>query len=251
MTLFLNCGSINRLLISWDFDQYMNESVAVRILSGANMQRGRSKILNINLRNVQEYIENPSCTSFFRSENGMAILNAIVKSIGDFMALSWRNIEIWCELIEDATIANLSCKDWVKLQDKIYKVTKIEREISPGKNVIKIKARAFSAEIPANQSMQEIVLPKEETTILTPEDIVEDILVSNEADVQYEKLLNFISKLKAENKINKNNYKGLINGFLNEHQTKIQIITRPLKTEHCEKRVVEPITVCFCNGGKK
>ena len=241
----------NRLLISWDFDQYMNESVAVRILSGANMQRGRSKILNINLRNVQEYIENPSCTSFFRSENGMAILNAIVKSIGDFMALSWRNIEIWCELIEDATIANLSCKDWVKLQDKIYKVTKIEREISPGKNVIKIKARAFSAEIPANQSMQEIVLPKEETTILTPEDIVEDILVSNEADVQYEKLLNFISKLKAENKINKNNYKGLINGFLNENQTKIQIITRPLKTEHCEKRVVEPITVCFCNGGKK
>ena len=241
----------NRLLISWDFDQYMNESIAVRILSDAKMPQGRSKILNVNLRNVQEYIETPSSTSFFRSKNGTAILNAIVKSIADFMVLSWRNIEISCELNDDETIANLSCKDWVKLRNKTYKVTKIEREISSRKNVIKIKAQAFSSKFPANLSMSEIVIPQEKAKILTPEDIVEDILVSNEADTQYEKLLNFISKLKIENKINKNNYKSLINSFLHENQTKIQIVTRPLKTEHCEKKVIEPITVYFCNGGKK
>lgn len=241
----------NRLLISWDFEQYMNESITVRILSDANIPQGKSKILNINLRNVQEYIEKPSSTSFFRSENGVAILNAIVKSVGDFMALSWRNIEILCELIEDETIANLSCKDWVKLHGQIYKIVKIEREISPGRNIVKIKARAFSTEIPENQSIPEIAIPKEKTKILTPENIVEDILVSNEADIQYKKLLNFISTLKAKNEINKNNYKSLINGFLNENQTKIQIITRPLKTEHCEKKVVEPITVYFGNGGKQ
>ena len=241
----------NRLLISWDFEQYMNESVAVRILPDANIPQGRKKILNINLRNVQEYIEKPNSTSFFRSENGVAILNAIVKSIGDFMVLSWRNIEIFCELIEDETLANLSCKDWVKLQGKIYKVTKIEREISSRKNLMKIKARAFSADILPNQGIPDIVIPKEKTKVLTPEDVVEDILVSNEADVQYEKLLNFISKLKTKNEINKNNYKSLINGFLNENQTKIQIVTRPLKTEHCEKKVVEPITVYLRNGGQK
>ena len=64
-------------------------------------------------------------------------------------------------------------------------------------------------------------------------------------------MLNFILRLKTENKINKNNYKSLINSFLHENQTKIQIVTRPLKTEHCEKKVIEPITVYFCNGGKK
>ena len=241
----------NRLLISWDFEQYMNESIRIRILSGTNMSQCRCKNLNINLRNVQEYVEKSDSTSFFRSKNGTAILNAIAKSIGDFIVLSWRNIEISCELIEDTRVANLSCKDWVKLHDKTYKITKIEREIGSGKNVVKIKARTFSSKAPANHSIPAIVVSKEETKILTPEDIVEDILVSNEADTQYEKLLNFISKLKAENKINKNNYKALINSFLNENQTKIQIVTRPLKTEHCEKKVVEPITVCFDNGGQK
>ena len=241
----------NRLLISWDFEQYMNENICINIVAAPKVPKRAQKALNINLRNVQEYIENPYGTSFFRSKNGNAILNAIVKSVADFMALSWRNIEISCELIEDNITANLSCKDWINLQNKNYKITKIEREISADKRTIKIKARAFSKELPTGEYIQNIALPEEKTKVLTPEDVIEDILVNNEADAQYEKLLKFISMQKSENKINKNNYKSLINKFLNENQTKIQIITKPLKTEHCETKIIEPIKICLENGGAK
>lgn len=240
----------NRLLISWNFEQYMNESVNIRILGEAKVLKRRSRTLNVNLRNVQEYIENPGSISFFGTRNGNTILNAIVKSVGDFMELSWRNVEISCELIDNEKIANLSCKDWVRLRNKNYKVTRIEREISSGKTVTKMKARAFSADFLPNRYISEIVIPDAKPKILTPEDIVEDIVVSNEADVQYEKLLKFIAKLKLENKINKNNYKLLINNFLNENQTKIQIVVRPLKTEHCEKKFIEPIEVRFSERGE-
>ena len=232
----------NRLLISWDFEQYMNEIININIIS--NLQNGACKSLNINLHNVQEYLENQYERSFFRSSNGKEILNAIIKSVADFMANSWRNIEISCEVFENEVTNNLSCKDWISFRDKQYKITKIEREINNQKNLIKIKAMTFSIDMFRYQNIKEITLPKDKT--IKQEDVVEDIVVHNEADIQYEKLKKFINENRA--KMNKNNYKSMINKFLNENQTSIQIVTKPLKTEHCEKKIIEPINIYFSTG---
>ncbi len=78
----------NRLLISWDFEQYMNENICINIVAAPKVPKRAQKALNINLRNVQEYIENPYGTSILKRKNGNAILNAIVKSVADFMATS-------------------------------------------------------------------------------------------------------------------------------------------------------------------
>ena len=232
----------NRLLISWDFEQYMNEIINVNIMS--NLQHGVCKSLNINLHNVQEYLENQYERSFFRSSNGTDILNAIIKSVADFMVNSWRNIEICCDLCANEITNNLSCKDWISFRNTKYKVTKIEREINNQENLIKIKAMTFSVDMSNYQNIKEIVLPKEEN--IKQEDVIEDIVVHNEADTQYEKLKKFIAANK--DKMNKNNYKAMINTFLNENQTSIQIVTKPLKIEHCEKKIIEPINIYFANG---
>ncbi|MBQ9335558.1 MAG: hypothetical protein IJS10_03375 [Alphaproteobacteria bacterium] len=240
----------NRLLLSWDFEQYMYESICVNIFAHKSGYKGACKTLNINLKNVQEYVENANDTSFFRNKNGNAILNSIVKSVADFLISSWRNIEISCELIENETTGNLSTKDWIKLRNKSYKIVKIEREFDSNKRTLKLKARAFSYDFRNNEDTINIALPDEKPQVIIPEDVIADIAVSNEADTQYNKLLQFISEQKRENKINKDNYKTLINNFLNEHQTKIQIETKPLKIAHCEKKIIEAMNI-YLNGGVK
>ena len=95
----------NRLQLSWDYDQYMNETVDISIFSNIKSRYKNTKSINFNLGNVQEYMESPSDTSFFRSKTGNDILNGIIKSIGDYIALSWRNIEASFEVIENEKTA--------------------------------------------------------------------------------------------------------------------------------------------------
>ncbi len=257
----------NKLMISWDFEQYMSETINMNIIN--NFASGSKKVyssalntldqlnlnicknkknLNINLKNVQEYLERPYENSFFRSKNGKLILNEILESVGNYMALSMRNIEISFEIFETEEFQNLSCKDWIKFRGMNYKITQIEREIDANFSKLKIKARAFSENLPKKNFIENIELPAEEKVDLHAEDIISDITIQNESEKQYEKLLDFISEQKRNKKINKDNYRSLISKFLNENQTKIQIIAKPLKTEHCEKKFINQGNVYFCGG---
>lgn len=235
----------NRLQIAWDFEQYMNETIHINLCT-ATTSKGTAKSIRINLGNVQGYIDDPYQTSFFRNRNGRAILNEIIKSIADYVTLSWRNIEVSFDMIGTNSNANLSCKDWVQIQGRNYKIIQIEREIDSDKEIIRAKARAFGIDISRTETNPPVLdLVEERPVDLSVDDVIEDIAVQNEADVQYEKLLKFISTSKKDNSINQRNYKSLINSFLNENQTKIQIITKPIKTEHCEKKIIGPINLTW------
>ncbi|MBR1480269.1 MAG: hypothetical protein IJ599_05300, partial [Alphaproteobacteria bacterium] len=248
---FSKCVYDNKLRISWDYEQYTTETLQLQILNDLSKHRREAppnkKTLRINLKNVQEYLSSPYESSFFRSPNGDAILNAIVQSIGNYMALSERNVEVSFEALENERLSTLTCKDWITIKGERYKITQIERSITCYESRIKIKARAFGAKLPPGTGfLTKVILPPEQKKPFSPGDVIRDIVVQNEADTQYEKLLKFISEQKANKTINKSNYKALISKFLHENQTRIQIVTIPLKTEHCEQKIIPPVTLHFC-----
>lgn len=241
----------NKLSIAWDYDQYMSETCTLKIkndlskpkarpalgtldLLNLNLQT-RKKNLYINLKNVQEYTSSPFDSSFFRSKNGKVILNEIVKSTVNYTILSMRNLEISFDCLESEKVKNLSCHNWISFNGVNYKIVKIERKIDNRQSRLSITGLGFSQNIESNFKMTPVLeLEKPEEKTIYAEDIIEDIVVKNDATQQYEKLLAYISQLKKENKINLANYKSLVLQFLNDHQTEIQIITKPLKTRHCE-----------------
>ncbi|MDR2458774.1 MAG: hypothetical protein LBD43_01615 [Holosporales bacterium] len=232
----------SRLGVAWDYDQFMTEILTMTVLN-QHAPRANKKAMRINLKNVQEYVDNDDCYSFFRSKNGRMILDEIQKSIGAYIALSMRNIEISCDIIDTDNMINLDCTNWVSIGGITCKITGIERQISPFEHHIKIMARGFEDTIASDNLISPARLDDAEVISPRIEDVIRDIVVQNESDTQYEKLLSYIAEQRRLNRITSRNYRRLISNFLNENQTKIQIALKPLKTQHCEKRTIalEPV----------
>jgi hypothetical protein len=105
----------------------------------------------------------------------------------------------------------------------------------------------FEMQLPDAISVENAEIGTEEQKSLGAEDIIQDIVVHNDGDEQYSKLLAYISSAKASDLITKTNYKQLITRFLSENSTKIHIVAKPLKTEHCEKKfvnIMQPLYFC-------
>ncbi|MDR3223997.1 MAG: hypothetical protein LBT03_00185 [Holosporales bacterium] len=237
----------NRFGISWDYDQFMTEIVTMKFINNLH-DNGNKKTLKINLKNVQEYLDNNESTTFFASENGKKILDAVKTSICNYITLSMRNITLSFEILDYGDSDRLDCSKWISVNGTSYKITKIERNVSPTESRIKIIAMGFENRPSVNFNTAPIgieIYDSEENNI----DIVQDIAIQNEGDVQYEKLLDYISKMKRLNKVTKDNYRKFITNFLNENPTKIQIILKPLKTKHCEMKSIDIKDPIFLEGG--
>ncbi|MDR2598612.1 MAG: hypothetical protein LBC25_02735 [Holosporales bacterium] len=233
----------NKLILSWGFNQFTTETFRANIKNG---DYPLTKHLKINLHNVQEYIENPMIDSFFSTDIGLSILREIFSGIGSYLALSMRNLEFSFEIPFDEEALQIGCDTWIQIQGYLAKVTKIDFKITNQEKVVKIKAAAFVEHERLREKMRKSALlllppeiPRHEDTGFGVADILHDITVQNDAESQFSKLITYITDLKLSNKINKHNYKSLILSFLNENQTKITIITKPLKTQHHEKRLIE------------
>ena len=231
----------NHLTLSWGFDQYIDETVAFKIIN-TYAKDGASKTIRLNLNNVQKYIDNPEEQSFFSSDIGNRILKYISQMIGNYMAISMRNVSLEFEipLQEDAEfIKNLGPHRWVRINGSIAKITYITYKISELERKISIKAAAFEHDIKPAEDDGFLKFPKIERQIcVKPYDVLQDIVVQNEADIQFQKLMKYIEDLKLHKKINKTNYKNLISEFFQENQTKISIVAKPLKTKHCERKII-------------
>jgi hypothetical protein len=227
----------NKFGVAWEYDQFTTETLHMKIVNKLALKTNK-KSLKINLKNVQEYLNDNEATSFFRSENGGLILNEIHRAVWNYINVSMRNVEVSFEVCSNDDMENLDCSKWIILKGRKYKVTSIERNITAFENRIKIKAKGFDVPLPPTSSPKPIEIESLAPQSLRIEDVVQDITVQNEGDVQYEKLLGYLSEMKRSGKITKDNYKKLISGFLNENQTKIQIILKPLKTRHCESKVI-------------
>jgi hypothetical protein len=227
----------NKFEVAWEYDQFMTETFSMKIINKSALQTNKKNI-KINLKNVQEYLDDNETTSFFGSKNGKLILNEIHRAIWNYISISMRNITVSFEVQYNEDLTNLDCSKWITIRGNKYKITSIERNITSLEKSIKIKARGFEIPPPLASSLSPIEIQDSVTRPLRPEDVIQDIAIQNEGDVQYEKLLDYISGKKRSDQITKDNYRKLITNFLNDNQTKIQIILKPLKTQHCEERVI-------------
>lgn len=240
----------NKLTLSWGFDQFRTETISSKIIN-CNGKNGISRKIRVNLKNVQEYVEDIYDDSFFTTDIGGQIIEYIYKMIGDHIIFSMRNIELSFEINLDCNadfISSLGPHKWLKIKDHVAKITEIDYKISKDQKIIKIKAAAFEKGFKSiNQILKPPKLEKFVKKDLAPDDIIHDIVIQNEAEDQFKRLANYISELKMLGQIKKNNYRKLILNFLNENQTKINIIAKPIKIQHCEKKVVITEVVLY-NG---
>jgi hypothetical protein len=97
----------------------------------------------------------------------------------------------------------------------------------------------FERRLPREIFVEDVDVAADESQILHAEDILQDIVIENDGDDQYAKLLEYISSSQFKSLVTNRNYKQLITRFLNGNPTKIRVIARPLKTKHCERRSID------------
>lgn len=224
----------HKLSIFWEFEQFTTEKIE-SLIKAQDVAFGTKKTLVINLQNVQEYIENQLEHSFFTTALGKRILNKIYQSVQNFMLFSRRNMTISCELPLAVGMSDLGCGDVIELQGKTAQITELHYVFEAFDHKLKIVAKTFSQnpKTATECKIPEITRPKRKE--FSENDVLYDINIKNDADAQYTKLRKFIH----ENKLNKSNYKQLLKTFFRENQTEINIITKPLKTKHCELNIIK------------
>jgi hypothetical protein len=236
----------SKLTLAWEFDQFMSETFSSKIVNKLASGNRKEK-LKINLKNVNEYITDPKTGSFFATEIGSLINKDIYKSIGNYIALSMRNIEASCNLHLCEKTLNLICGDWICINERKLKIVHLEHDITPERDKITIKAAGFSTILPTLDFLHPPPFEPPKYIEFRPEDVIHDISIQNDGSRQYEKLVNYIAEQMVNKKINLSNYKSLISKFLNKNQTKIRIVTKPLKTEHRKKiniNIGKPVEFC-------
>ncbi|MDR1488683.1 MAG: hypothetical protein LBI26_03010 [Holosporales bacterium] len=221
----------HKLSICFGYDQLRKESIRTKIINPAFNGKGKIKNISINLRSVQDFLPNTYTQTFFKTKIGEKAYIHIMKLIEKYIILSLRNIEITFTI---PYRKNLSTKNWVKIGGYIAKITNLE--INNAKE-IKVTAMAFCDQnLAKNLKIPVKPLPEKKPKAIG--DIIRDIVVENDGFKQTDGLIKYIAQLKSESKINKSNYKKMINKFLNENNTRITIITKPLKTENCIYNVI-------------
>ena len=232
----------HKLTLSWEYQQFITEKFKAIIYNNFSKQNNVKKI-KINLKNIQEYIEDNHQKSFFESNFGRSVIKEIICGIGNYMAISMRNIEASFDLPMTEETMKLSCNSWIRVNNHILKITEIEMNITENdddeKNILKIKAMGFSNPISHNDDYSEFLKTPEflntEEKIINPDDVIHDISVYNDSISQLQKFYKHINELS----LSKINYKNRINKFLNSIQTKIMIIAKPLKKKHMEIKIID------------
>jgi hypothetical protein len=224
----------HKLSICFGYDQYRKEILKTTI-NNQYCESGVTKKLCIDLKNVQKFLPSIYSRSFFETDIGKKAYKHIVNMVGLYIASSMRDISFKFSIPYSKDI---TCKNWINIRGHIAKITNLQFK---EKNEIEVEASAFS-----NDSFRQF-LKTHEIVINSPEipsmphqeksvdDIIYNISVINDGFTQSEKLLGF---LQTKSDI-KSHYKQMINKFLNENQTTITIVTKPIKTQYCEERIVD------------
>lgn len=241
----------HRLSICYGYDQGMSETVVAKIVNPL-VQNGVAKKIKINLRSVQEFIDDIYAKSFFTKTGiGNKAYKHILEKVGVYIASSMRNVKITFEIPfrEDIT-----CRNWVVINGIHAKITRLNF-MSDTKTII-VEAQGFGSEEIRERIVKNInslisyreleTLDYAQDDVTVSADIIKSVVVENDGASQIEKLMNFINSMKMLKKLTKENYRQLINKFLSENSTTINIITRPLKTNACISKIHDLGTSSLC-----
>lgn len=207
------------LSVGWEYSQFTTENIYCKIINN-EVQNNNKQVLNINLHNVQEYIDDIYSNSFFKSKLGNKILNIIICEVKQFIINSMQNITISFQIQIDKFSEELNINNFVKVNNYTVVIKKIELSFVQNKNIVTITAigseydKAFT-----NAKLQNIVISNTNNNDDNIIDVLEDIDIINTADEQLSKISNIEDHKE-------------INNILNENPTKLIITLKPIKTEH-------------------
>ncbi len=226
----------HKFSICFGYEQYRKESIKIVIKNDKHCSNGITKDIKINLRSIQEYLENDYSSSFFQTDLGQKAYKYITKMVALYMASSMRDTVISFSMPYNPKI---NCSNWIIVEGQIAKISSLKFK---NNQIMEIQALGFSNEKFRLflKDVENIINPpeiqKQNPAEITSSDIIHDIVVENDGITQTQKLFSYLSSISK--KINPNNYKNLINKFLNDNKTSITIITKPLKIKYCEYNVI-------------
>ncbi len=238
-----------KLSVGWEYYQFITENLHCKIFNDA-VKNSNNQVLNINLHNVQEYIEDNTCNCFFKTEVGNSIANIILCEVKQFIINSMQNITIQFQIPFEES---LKINQKIKINNYIGIINKIEIFIKSKRNIATITcigseynnaltnatlqdmqystniAKLHNSKKDADYNTPRIntvnknidLYDKEQNTRDNIIDVVESINIINNSNEQ-------MPKIKSITDFHQ------INNILNENPTKLIIKLKPIKTEHNE-----------------
>ena len=220
------------LAIGWEYEQLEYEEIQCKIINKL-VPKIPDKTLNIDLHNVQEYMPDIYQQSFFKTDNGKKISNTILHEVIKYIEGSMYNIEVQFKI--PIHYHMLSLHQPIKLKENTLYVQKIEYVYDANGSYINVSCIGSQYKnIDSNN--REIKLPDSKQKSIGTGDIIDKIIIQNDADVQIPKVRKFASDKFNDNKI-------ALREFLHKNQTKLIIKTKPLKTSYINKNMYEAMQI--------
>lgn len=213
-----------KLSIGWEYSQFVTENLHCKIIND-NVTHNNSQVLNINLHNVQEYVEDIYINSFFQSKIGNSIFNIVLDEVKQFVTNSMQNITVQFQIPFSNFVTEIKVNKFVKIHNHMIAINKIEILFENNMELVTITGigseynNAFDNVVPSNIQIENNVQPGDDII-----NILENIEILNTSDEQIKK----INSIQFDN----DNQKEVINNILNNNPTQLLITLNPIKTEH-------------------
>ena len=207
--------------MGWEYSQFITENLHCKIINNI-VKNDNKQVLNINLHNVQEYIEDIYSNSFFKSNKfGNNVFNIILCEVKQFIINSMQNITIIFQIPMEILLSeDIKINKLIKIGKYTVAVNKIEVSCIQNKNIATITCigseydNAFT-----NAKLSNIVINNTNDNDDNIIDVLENIDIINTSDEQMKRINNI------------KDYRQ-VNDILNENPTKLVITLKPIKTEH-------------------
>ncbi len=235
----LNRTSFNfELSLGWEYEQLESEEIKCKIINN-NVQKCNSEDIIIDLHNVQEYLCDAYQQSFFKTDTGQKIGNIILNEIIKYIKNSMYNLYVQFCLPICSKTPNLSFHQPIAFNNTVLYVRELEYVYDATGSYINVTCIGSQYKITNNKDIF-LKLSDDVNKITGCGDVIDKIIVQNDADTQFQKLHRYFDNTKDKTH---ESLKKEINAILDKYQTKIIIKTKPLKTNYINKTVHDAIPI--------
>ena len=221
------------LSLGWEYEQLESEEIQCKIIN-SNVQQSNARDITIDLHNVQEYLPDAYQQSFFKTEIGQKIGNIILNETIKYIKNSMYNVCVQFHMPICPEAPSLSLYQPIELNNTVLYIRELEYVYEAGGNYINVTCVGSQYKITDDNKEFSLRLPDNTQNVIKSGDVIDKIVVQNDADTQFQKLHKHFEHVK-------NNpteiLKREINDVLNKYQTRIIIKTKPLKTSYINRTV--------------
>lgn len=220
------------LSIGWEYEQLEYEEIQCKIVNKL-VPKTSAKILNIDLHNVQEYISNSYQQSFFKTDNGEKISNIILREAIKYIENSLYNIYVQFRV--PINYSTFSLYQPIELNGNTLYIQELEYVYEAKESYISVTCIGSQYKH-INGNDIKLKLTNDNQKNVGVGDVIDKIIIQNDADVQIPKVKKFVLE-------NFHNNKNALREFLYNNQTRLIIKTKPLKTSYINKTIYKALPI--------